>query len=61
MIQGKLFAPDGQVFTPGDLMQVRQLREELKACEREVATRLREQEEALAASRSLEDQPLPKD
>ena len=58
MIQGKLFAPDGQVFTPEDLLEVRQLREELKACKREVASLLREQEEA---SRSLEDQPLPKD
>jgi Phage protein len=59
MIQGKLCAPDGRTFTPDDLMDVRQLRQELRACEREVATLQRELEEA---SRSrLEDQPLPKD
>ena len=56
-IQGKLCAPDGQAFTPEELMEVKQLRQELNACEAEV-TRLRcEQEEA--SRRQLEDQPLP--
>ena len=59
MIQGKLFAPDGQVFTPEDLMEVRQLREELNACEAEVERMHREQDEA--SDSGLEDQPLPKD
>jgi hypothetical protein len=58
VIQGKLCAPDGQTFTPEDLMEVRQLRQELKACEGEVAILQRELEEA-SGSR-LEDQPPPK-
>jgi hypothetical protein len=57
VIQGKLCAPDGHAFSPEDLLEVRQLRADLKACEAEVARLRRELEEV---SRSqLEDQPLP--
>ena len=57
MIQGKLCAPDGHAFTPEELMELRQVRAKLKACEAEVERLQRELEEA---SRSqLEDQPPP--
>ena len=59
MIQGKLCAPDGQAFTPEDLLEVRQLRQGLNACEAELARLHREQEESDRSR--LEDQPLPKD
>jgi hypothetical protein len=59
MIQGKLCAPDGHAFTPEELMELRQVRAELKACEKEVASLQREL--ADASRRRLEDQPLPND
>jgi hypothetical protein len=59
MIRGKLFSPDGQVFTPQELMEVSALREELRDCKEEVARLQRAQEEA--SHSRLEEQPLPKD
>ena len=59
MIQGKLYTPDGHAFTPEELLEVRQLRADLKACEAEVARLQREQEEAIRSG--LEEQPLPEE
>jgi hypothetical protein len=57
VIQGKICAPDGHAFSPEDLLEVRQLRADLKACEAEVVRLQRELQEA--SRTRLEDQPLP--